>query len=849
MNVRTPFEALEKSSVVGVFIYQEKGRIAYVNDTVAKLLGYSREELLNTCIVDYVVGSKDYIQEKEEQVRMRTKGNQFTYENKSHLFKAKNGSVIPVAVFAYTIEYNNKPSGFVMVIDKTQEESAKNLFFALSQINQLIVRENNQNSLLQSICNILVDKVGYLATSIGKVEEPEKLYNIQYITAKNNEIKEALLNTPISVDENKPYGRGSVSKAYNTGEVAVIPEVASNNDFSYWSDAYKAYNVHSVCSIPIKKFGKLEYIIYIASNSSNNFSDIYRHLLEEMRGDIEFALEKIENNRYNDMMLTALNTGLDFVVITDKNFNIVYVNKAAENLTGYSKEELIGRHHSIFSSKTHSEKLTLQLYRTLREGKIFHSPMTYKVKDGSLINAAVTIVPFRIEGNVEYYIAVGEDITEKEELYERLNTLINYDNLTGLINRASFIKSIKHFTDRAEFENLIGAVAVINPINFKNINHAFGFETGNLVLKEIAKRLKKSLKKYDIVARLEADKFGVLIEKMNSELDITIVVTNLLNALKELYNIGREKISITFNVGVSIYPRNGLKAFELLNKANIALMDAKKKGENSVGFFEKSLEETVFKRVKLRADLNLAISNKEFMVYYQPYVDRNRKIAGAEALLRWKKGDRTVLPLEFIPLLEQTELIAKVEQYVLSTVLQEIKRIKQLDITPVKMSLNLSEKSFYQPDLSEIVISEMDRLNIEKDLLNIEIVERILVDNFIYVKNIIQTLRKHSIGFSLDDFGTGYSSLFYLSQLPINYLKIDISFVREILNNAKTRNITESAVNLARKLNIKTVAEGVESVEQFEILKSFGCDYFQGYLFSKPVAVEKFEKLLKKKIL
>jgi len=849
MNNEELFNVLEKSSVFGVVIYQEKGRIVYANDAFLKLLGYGKEELLGKSLLDFIGGSEKLISEQREILKRRTRGEQFQYEDKERLFKAKNGSEIPVSVFAYTVEYNNKPSGFVIVMDKTQEESAKNLFFALSQINQLIVREDNKNRLLQAICDILVGKVGYLTASIGTIDKSTNLYNIHHISAGNKKVKQALLNTAISVDESKPYGKGTISKAYHTGKIAIMSNVIKNPRFRYWHDIDRAYNIHSVCSIPVKERNKLSYILYLASDSPNIFTDLYRHLLEEIQSDIEFALEKIEKEKYSKMMITALNTGFDFVIITDSNFNIVYANRSAEKITGYTRDELIGRHHSIFSSKTHSIEFARQLYGTLKRGKTFYSPITYKIKDGSLVDAKVTIVPFKLDGKIEYYIAVGEDITEKEELYERLDALINYDNLTGLINRASFIRSTERFTERAGMENVVGAVVVINPVNFKNINHAFGFEAGNLILKEIAGRLKKNLRKYDVVARLESDKFGLLIKELKNEIDITVVVANMLNSLRKLYTAGKEKISVTFNIGISLYPKNGLSASVLLDKANTALMDAKKKGENSIGFFEKSLEDAVSKRVKLKTDLNLAISNKEFMVYYQPYVDKNRQIVGAEALLRWKKGDRIVSPLDFIPLLEQTGLIGEVEQYVFNAILEEICRIKKLGINPVNISINLSEKSFYQPDLEEMIISEMDRLNIEKNLIKIEIVERMLVDNFNYVKSVIQSLRKQHIGFALDDFGTGYSSLAYLSQLSIDYLKIDISFIRAIVNDKRMRNITESTIGLAKKLNIKTVAEGVETVEQFELLKSFGCDYFQGYLFSKPVTAKKLEELLKNRLL
>jgi len=265
------FNFLEKSSIVGVFIYQEKGKIVYVNNAFSKLIGYSKEKLLGENILDFVSGDKEYLSEQREIIKRRARGEIFVYEDKVHLFKAKNGSVTPASVFAYTINYNNKPSGILIAIDKTKEESFKRLFFALSQINQLIVRENREDRLLQSICDILVDKVGYGSAAIGTIDETTKLYNIKYISSKEKGYKDILTHVTVGVDKSKPYGRGSISEAYHTKKVALISKVLENDKVSYWIDAYKTLNTHSVCSIPIIKQNKVKYVILILDDMSNSF--------------------------------------------------------------------------------------------------------------------------------------------------------------------------------------------------------------------------------------------------------------------------------------------------------------------------------------------------------------------------------------------------------------------------------------------------------------------------------------------------------------------------------------------------------------------------------------------------
>ncbi len=271
----------------------------------------------------------------------------------------------------------------------------------------------------------------------------------------------------------------------------------------------------------------------------------------------------------------------------------------------------------------------------------------------------------------------------------------------------------------------------------------------------------------------------------------------------------------------------------------MALAEAKSRGENQIGFFRKDFETEATKVLSLREQLHSALENKEFVPYFQPYVGADERIAGAESLLRWKRYDTVVPPMEFIPYLEQTDLIKRVEIHVLENVITTIKDIKK----KLPISVNMSKKSLINPNLFRIVMDRIEKHNLDPSLLKIEIVERSFIDNFARLNELIENFKSKGIGFSIDDFGTGYSSLSYLSKLNVESVKIDISFVREITKSKHTRNIVETIIFLSKKLNIKTIAEGVETKEQFEILKDMGCDYFQGYLFYKPLPKEEFKKV------
>ncbi|MGC9102286.1 MAG: EAL domain-containing protein [Desulfurella sp.] len=1127
MHTLQTFQAIINSSVFGVFIYQEEGKIVFANKRIAEILGYdSPDELLGKSIFEIIGANKEEI---KEAIKRRTQGEAFVLEYKERFLLSKSNAIIPVSVFAYTVEYNNKPSGLVLVLDKTKEKSYEKLFFTLSQINQLIVRTDDEKELLKKACDIIVDEVGYLDCAVGYIDQ-NNLFNQIYTRAKTKELEEELKKITIGVDENTPYGKGSVSKAYHTKKVSLIPEISKLPYTSYWHDFFEKYNIHSACSIPILKKGKIVYIMLILDTLSNSFDQDRIHLLEELALDLSFALEKIDSqknmlvldkainlshewvvitdkegtiidandavckisgyskdeligknprvfksgyhdrafyenlwkkilsgqtcscrfvnkakdgsifyldsiiipiiqngkiyrfvdlsrdvtklvryqdqlelkskiyntlyqisslsfrtkskeeflqnlpkiivdnldmeisyvalkndgnieiahhlardfqysnyldkakiliksiarnpplnyhtpllkslkkkgiylvneidshgfcpfkkivsscgiksccaisivskneiigtlvitsskpnlfnreiyslfrviqnqiefildklqdDRFSQITLSALNSGFEFVIITDSNFNIVYVNDKATEISGYSRQELLGKHHSVFSSKTHSKEFAKNFYNTLKSGEVYSGIMQYKIKNGSIKDFYVNITPFFEEKVITHYISVGKEIVKDDELLEELEKLLNYDATTGLINIYSFKKAVERFIERATYEKTIGAVAIINPIDFKKINEAFGFETGNSILQQIAKRLTDNLRSYDRVSKLESDRFGLLLKDLKAEEDILIVISKLLLELTKPYKAKDKSISISFNIGLSLFPKDATTPDGLLDKAHIALSDAKEKGENQIGFFRKELEKDATRLLQLKADLELALLNKEFIAYYQPYVDRNQKIVGAEALMRWKKDNRIIPPAEFIEYLEQTSLIIDAQELIIDQVLEDLKLLKK----PVPISINLSTQSLKQRHLSDNLISNINYHNIPNNLIKLEIIERTLLNNFEYVARLIKELKENNILFSLDDFGTGYSSLSYLASLDVEILKIDISFVRD-LDNPKTKSIVDSIIYLAHSLGIKTIAEGVETQYQFETLKSMNCDYFQGYLFYKPM--------------
>ncbi|WP_169309413.1 EAL domain-containing protein [Thermodesulfobium narugense] len=816
------------STIFGVCIYQNDGKIVFANDRFSQIVGYDVNELVRMSFFDFFTEDEDYLKRFSKKSLNK---DYFSKEFEYHYYKCKNG-LVPVQTSTYQILYKGKSSELVIVLDKTREKSIEKLFYTLKQINQLIIREENEDILLKTICKILVNEVGFTLASVGFIDENSRRFRAKFIESKSKEQKMAFENLIIGIDPNVPYGRGSIAKAYNTKKVVVLSDVMKSKTLRYWHEYYKEFNTQSICSVPILKDNKVKYLFMIYDSMKLSESREVIELLEEVKNDISFALEKIEYQNSLVLLQKASEKTHEWFLVMDENGYILFVNEAALNISGFSKNELIGNDIKIFQSEFDRADFFENMLKILKKGSTFHSNMIGKRKNESLFYLDTMIFSVTTSDKKRKYVMLGKDISGNY-----------FDNLTGLLNRISFYSEVDLFIKRSSPEKPISALIKINPLNFTIINQAFGFDKGNVILIQIAQRLKSFFGPDTTIAKLESDRFAVFIKNKKSEEEILDLSYELLDLLTKSYLVDNNQvISVSFNIGISIFPKDGENADQLINKALIALLDARQKGENCIGFFRNDLGQRAKEILILKSGLEDAISKKEFVLYYQPYVDKNFNIVGAESLLRWEKGSEVIFPMKFIPYLESTNMIIYVEEYVLDIALQIISRLNLKGIK-IPLSVNFSYKTLSRENIIDILYMKIGKFNIDPDMLRIEIVERIFIENLEYTKNLIEKLSSIGIRFMLDDFGTGYSSLSYISKLKIDYLKIDISFIRNIFDEY-TKRVVETIIFLSKKLNIKTIAEGVETIEQFEILRDIGCDYFQGFLFSKPLPEADFENFI-----
>jgi len=544
---------------------------------------------------------------------------------------------------------------------------------------------------------------------------------------------------------------------------------------------------------------------------------------------------------------TAIENSGDWILITDKYGTIEYANRAVENISKYNKKEIIGKNPRIFKSNKHDIEFYKNLWNTILSGNIFNAIIINRKKTGELFELHYSITPLKDEsGNITHFVATAKDITEQKTLEKQIEYLKYYDSLTGLYNRNFFIEELQRIIKRSEVESLRFSVVILDIDKFTSINDTFGYEIGDDILKITGERIVNIVCNECIVSRFEADKFGIILTNTENPEDIVTLLEKIRNNLKIPINIKNEDIIITLSMGIAIFPENGNTPDTLIKNAEIALSKSREEHMNSYKFFEEDLNIKTSEFVHMQRHLFHALEKNEFVMHYQPYFDATtQKISGIEALLRWyspKFG--IVTPDMFIPYLEETGMIIDVGKWIIQTVCRQIKEWidKGYKTSIVPVFINLSLAQFLQKDLLEFVGKTIADTGIYPSFLGFEITESTFTQDITYTKYILEILRKKGISLSIDDFGTGYSSLSSLKKIPINNIKIDRSFIKELINSPEDASIVITTITMAHNLGLKTIAEGVETEDQCKFLRILRCDMLQGYYFCKPIPTSEVEK-------
>jgi diguanylate cyclase (GGDEF)-like protein/PAS domain S-box-containing protein len=538
---------------------------------------------------------------------------------------------------------------------------------------------------------------------------------------------------------------------------------------------------------------------------------------------------------------------VDAVSFTDLNGTIEYVNPAYEKLTGHARQEVQGQNAGILKSGLQSLEFYRNLWTTILSGKVFHGIFVNRRKNGSLYHEEKTITPLKDDhGQITHFIATGRDITERIEYQERLHRMAHFDMLTGLPNRALFTDRLSQALARARWNKRVVGVLFLDLDRFKLINDSLGHSIGDHLLQAVATRLLQCVREGDTVARIGGDELAIILEDIAQTEDVTAVTSKIVDAFAIAFDVDGRELFVNASIGVSLHPADGEDAQTLLKNADIAMSRAKEQGGNNFHYFSAQMDTQSTDRLVLENGMRCALARQEFLLHYQPQVDlRTGEVIGVEALVRWRHPELgLVSPLSFIPLAEEIGLIVPLSEWILREACAQNKTLQANGFPPLRMAVNLSGRHFRQSDLADTVALILEETGLDPRYLTIEITESTLVQQTDATLSTLRQLRNMGAHISIDDFGIGYSSLSYLKRLPIDVLKIDRSFVRDITTDPDDAAIATTIITLAHSLGLKVVAEGVETKEQLAFLREHDCDAMQGYYFSKPVPADLLGRLL-----
>ncbi len=607
------------------------------------------------------------------------------------------------------------------------------------------------------------------------------------------------------------------------------------------SASIQAISQSTLLEIPKKQFHH-----YLANNPAS-LMPIIKTLSQRSKTDLEIIQEDNVRLINETKLAKRLNKILDdtaneIFVFANSGEKIKQVNSKACKSLGYSSEEIRALKITDWLSGISISEIE-KLLNQVREGEksLVSFEALHKRKDGTVYPVEIRIQCLEPE-RPPIFLAVAQDISERLEMENKIKKMAFFDNLTELPNRNLLKDRMEVMAAQAARRKKTVGFLYLDLDNFKTINETFGHAGGDELIKEVAKRLKSALRKEDTIAHMGGDKFVILLANLIDASDAAKFCQKLFKVFDKPFISNDQEINLGLSVGISLYPNDGEDFETLLKNSDIALYRAKDKDKTNYQFFMPAMNERITKRVNLEQTLRKALNEEELKLYYQPQVNlSNEEILGLEALIRWEKQDGSlILPEQFIPFAEESHLILLIEEWVLHTACQQIKTWEN-SLKPISVSVNLSSKQIEQHNLVKSLKRIVANEKINAQFLELEITESIISKD---TKNVIKKLNKlkeEGILASIDDFGSGYFSFKDLKNLPVDSLKIDQSFIQN-LGDKKTASLTNAIIAIAKSLDFKTAAEGVETETQRSYLKSSGCDSYQGFLFSQALTVEEINK-------
>ncbi|BAQ61969.1 diguanylate cyclase/phosphodiesterase with PAS/PAC sensor [Geminocystis sp. NIES-3708] len=859
-NSLNNYQEIFNSTHEAFFIHDTiTGKIIDVNNSMLEMYGYSnKEEVLGLSISDFSLNQQETINYIDQVFKEGSCVCEW-------LAKKATGEIFWVEVSLKLTEISSKCRILMVVRDiherKQQEQKIKyltRLYATLSQINQSIITHKKPESLFQSICEV-ASKIGqFPLVWIGIIDVNTHQIVPFTFAGKTTEYLRNIYITELD----EPSGRGPCGVAAREARLVISEDILHDPKMTPWRSQALKYGYKSSAALPIKEGGKVIGVLTLYSEDAGFFTKQEQGLLQEIGDNIAFALDAIQSQQKHDQIqlllqeneerlrlaLKAANQGLyDLNIQTGK----ASVSPEYALMLGYEPTEF-EETNAKWIERLHPDDRdsVSNAYRLYINGEMPYYRIEFRQQtatgDWKWILSVGKIVEWNNNGQPLRMLGTHTDITKYKQAELQIEQLAYYDPLTTLPNRRLLFDRIIKSLALAKQTGDYGAILFIDLDQFKTLNDARGHDFGDFLLQKVALRLKQSISETEIVGRFGGDEFIVLLPQLSKNQDIAInlsttIAEKIRDELSTSFLIEEEELTISVSIGITIFPKDNETLKDLLKEADTAMYKGKARGRNMICLFEPQMQIEAEYRFILEKEMRHALEEHQFLIFLQPQVNHKKEIIGAEALIRWQHPLRGLIsPIEFIPLAEETGLIIKIGEWVLQEVCYYLREIQKTD-SYLRLSVNISPCQFRQSHFVENVKSIIKKTEVNPNYLTLEVTEGLIIEDITQAIETINQLKSLGIQFSIDDFGTGYSSLSYLKRLPINELKIDKSFVQDALYNISDAGLIEAIIAVAQYFNLKIVAEGVETVEQAEFLRVRGCNYYQGYLYGKPVPMSEFK--------
>ncbi len=723
---------------------------------------------------------------------------------------------------------------------------------AIHECDAKIAAAEDEQALLQAICEVVV-KAGYRMAWTGLLAADGASIALASIAGESQDYVDSL-RQPLAED---PYRLRTIAAALTSGRPVVATDFRQEADLPWRDDALR-HGFNSKVALPLVQDGRTIGVFNVYAAETDAFDGEELALLEGLAGSMLAALQAL---RHRDgraaaeealrLRQRAIEASANAIVIANARlpgFPVEYVNPAFERMTGYTAGEIVGRSLRLLHDGDHNQPGVAEIRSIVTGQRAGHATVRNFRKDGTPFWSRVHIAPVRDDaGAVSHFVAAKYDITETLHYQEQLKFQASHDALTGLPNRTLLRDRLAQAIAAAGHSGDPLWVAFLDLDHFKFVNDSLGHSAGDQLLQQIARRLQHALRDGDTVARQGGDEFVLILPGHPGAAPNEQVLQRVMDVVAQPLQVDSHRFYPTCSVGIAAWPADGDDPETLIKHADVAMYRAKETGRSNFQFFTPALNEKALERLRLEADLRQAIARDELLLHYQPQVSlASGRIIGMEALIRWQHPQLGMVPPgRFIALAEETGLIGPIGDWVLRTACRQNKAWQDAGLEKLRVAVNLSARQFGESDLLQSITAILAETGLEPRYLEIELTESLVMADVEHAIGILRALKALGLQLSIDDFGTGYSSLSYLKRFPLDLLKIDQSFVRDLSVDADSTAIVDSIISLAHGLRLQVIAEGVETAAQLAYLRANGCDQIQGYYFSKPLPAATFEDLLK----